>query len=163
MAMKHERAIGPTFALENLGFIDFESRGPDVKVCGAYGHAVEADAIILSYAIGSAVPETVAVPGFPQTLHWSDLPPELRLFHTRVQAGAARWVAWNASFDKAIWNYAAQDFPLMKPRNIIDAMAQASASGLPPDLASAARACGATAQKDAAGKTLIKLFCTPEG
>jgi DNA polymerase len=49
---------------------------------------------------------------------------------------------------------------VMEPHHIIDVMAQAAASGLPPDLDLASHIVGG-AQKDKAGAALIKLFCLP--
>jgi DNA polymerase len=79
-----------------------------------------------------------------------------------VVAGEAVWAAWNAGFDRAIWNYATSNFPKMCPEHIIDVMAQATASGLPPDLAQASATIGKSV-KITEGKDLIKLFCTPGG
>jgi hypothetical protein len=70
------------------------------------------------------------------------------------------WAAWNAGFDRAIWNYATLGFPELLPHHIIDVMAQATASGLPADLNYAAKFSGST-HKMASGKSLIALFCVP--
>ena len=90
------------------------------------------------------------------------MPAAVKEFHDRVATGTAVWAAWNAGFDKAVWNYATEGFPLMKPEHIIDVMAQAVASGLPPDLAKASETVGHDL-KVGDGKDLIKLFCTPGG
>src|SRR4029077_20910907 len=74
--------------------------------------------------------------------------------------GAAKWTAWNASFDRAAWNFATIDFPWLGVESVIDAMTQATISGLPPSLKLAARFSGSTA-KVAEGAELIKLFCLP--
>jgi hypothetical protein len=69
----------------------------------------------------------------------------------------AMFAAWNASFDSAVWNYAALGFPFLEPERVIDPMIQAGVSNLPTDLESASRALGgAGKQKD--GKALIRLF-----
>jgi DNA polymerase len=86
------------------------------------------------------------------------MPPDFIAHHMRVMAGEAVWAAWNAGFDKAIWNFATEDFPEMEARHIIDVMAQAVASGLPPDLDKAASVSGSI-KKDKSGKDLMKLFC----
>jgi len=44
--MDAERAPGPTFALEDVGFIDFETRSPASIKAGTYRYASAADAII---------------------------------------------------------------------------------------------------------------------
>jgi DNA polymerase len=77
-----------------------------------------------------------------------------------VLAGLAIWAAWNMGFDRAIWNFATIDFPLLSPEQTIDVMAQAVASGLPADLNMGAKMSGAT-HKMASGKSLISLFCIP--
>jgi len=156
-----ERDLGLTFALENVGFIDFESRSRTSITAGAYRYATEADAIVLAYAVGDAEPATAAVRTFHDgSLAWDSLPADFRAHHARVVAGEAIWAAWNAGFDKAIWNYSTIGFPLLQTCHIIDVMAQAVNSGLPSDLAGAARA-SASLRKDASGGDLIKLFCEP--
>jgi DNA polymerase len=155
-----ERANGPTFALADICFIDFETRSPiDIKQAGAVRYAIEADAIILTYAIGTSPVRTVAVRDFSRPLDLADLPTGLLAFHAKVMNGTGIYAAWNAGFDRAIWNFATLGFPLMKPEHIIDVMAQATASGLPPDLAAAAKA--GPQRKDKAGRELIKTFCLP--
>jgi DNA polymerase len=88
------------------------------------------------------------------------MPADFKAHHARVQRGEAVWAAWNAGFDKAIWNYTTVDWPLLEPHHIIDVMAQATASGLAPDLAMAAKQSGGE-HKAESGKALIKLFCLP--
>jgi DNA polymerase len=159
--MLRQSETGPTFAIDEIGFLDFESRSTtqDLTRAGSYRYAVEADAIIASYAIGKGPVHVIAVADFPDKIRWADMPKEFQAHHARVQCGEAIWVAWNAGFDKAIWNYAT-DFPLLEPYHIIDAMAQAVASGLGGALALAAKQSN-SAQKAEAGKGLIKLFCVP--
>jgi DNA polymerase bacteriophage-type len=150
-----------TFPVERVGFIDFETRCRLPITAGTYRYACAADAIVLSYAIGTNPAAAVAVERFDGApLGW-DPPPDLRAHAAAVAAGRGIWAAWNAGFDKAIWNYSTVRFPALPPHHIIDVMAQAAASGLPSDLFGAARACG-TAEKDAAGGELLKLFCLPE-
>jgi DNA polymerase bacteriophage-type len=156
-----DRALGPTFAIENIGWIDFETRGKlDIKV-GAFCYATEADAILLAFAIGNAPPQIVAVQDFLSgPLSWGDMPDAIKQHHQRVMRGEAHWAAWNATFDRAIWNYATLDFPELLPYHVIDPMAQALAAGLPGKLDGAARFSGSTHKL--AGTKLIKLFCEPD-
>ena len=157
-----DRAAGPTYAIENIGFIDFESKSnTDIKA-GTYRYATEADAIVCTYAIGDGPVGAATVARFDGPLVWAAMPAAVREFHDRVATGTAVWAAWNAGFDKAVWNFATEGFPLMKPEHIIDVMAQATASGLPPDLAQASATVGHDL-KIVDGKDLIKLFCTPGG
>ena len=159
-----DRAAGPTFAIENIGFIDFETKSATDIKAGTYRYATEADAIICTYAIGDGPGPVGAatVASFDGPLVWAAMPAAIKEFHDRVATGTAVWAAWNAGFDKAIWNYSTDGFPLMKPEHIIDVMAQAVASGLPPDLAQASATVGHDL-KVGDGKDLIKLFCTPGG
>jgi DNA polymerase len=154
---------GSAHPIESICFIDFESRSDtDLKVAGATRYACEADAIVLAYAIGNAPVGTVKVTAFDGPLRWDQLPDELKAHFKSVTDGKAIWAAWNAGFDRAIWNFATVGFPEMLPEHIVDVMAQATASGLPPDLAKASEAIG-KAVKVGEGKDLIKLFCTPAG
>ena len=67
----------------------------------------------------------------------------------------------NAAFDKAIWNRAAVEFPLLQPCHIIDVMAQVRRLWLPPDLSGAAKVVGTEHSGDKRGAELIKLvLCT---
>ena len=157
-------AYQPAFEVDAVGYLDFETRSPtlDLRQVGAYRYATEAEAIALSYAIGPDTEvETFAVYDFKNgPLAWARAPEAVRAHHARVVAGEATWAAWNAGFDRAIWNYSTLDFPEMRPAHIIDVMAQATAAGLPPDLAQASRlAHGAVKLKS--GRDLIKLFCLP--
>jgi hypothetical protein len=128
-----DRDPGPTFAPDDIGFIDFESKSQsNLAIAGTYRYARTVDALVLAYAIGDAPVRVVERGGQP--LHWNDLPIEVRAHHDRVMAGKATWAAWNAGFDKAIWNYSTIGFPLLQPCHIIDVMAQAVNSGLPSDL-----------------------------
>jgi DNA polymerase bacteriophage-type len=152
---------GPTFPIERVGFIDFETRGrTDIKA-GAYRYATEADAIILTYAIGRGPVREVSVRDFSRPLDMVDLPTEFLAFHAKVMTGGGMWAAWNAGFDRAVWNFATLGFPELKPRHIIDVMAQAVASGLPPDLKTASGKAG-DQRKDRRGAVLIRLFCLPD-
>jgi DNA polymerase len=151
-----------TFAIADIGWLDFETKSDTDIKAGTYRYATEADAIVLVYAIGNGPVTAVTVATFDDTLSWDDMPEDFKEFHLRVVLGSAHWAAWNAGFDKAIWNYATDDFPDMPPHHIIDVMAQAVASGLPPDLAKSSALVGQSV-KIGEGKDLIKLFCTPGG
>lgn len=153
---------GATFALGDIGFIDFETRSPiDIKA-GTDRYASQADAVLLAYAIGDGPVKHVAVDDFPQQLRWRDMPPDLQLFHIRVELGQAVYCAHNAYFDRTIWNRATDGFPHMEPWMIIDTRVQATAAGLPGSLEGATRRVGASIRKSKVGSDLIKLFCLPD-
>jgi len=154
---------GSAHPVESICFIDFETRSDtDLKVAGATRYATEADAIVLAYAIGNGPVSTVKVTAFDGPIRWDDVPSEIKLHFARAARGEAIWAAWNAGFDRAIWNFATEGFPEMLPEHVIDVMAQATASGLPPDLAKASEAIG-KAVKVGEGKELVQLFCLPKG
>jgi len=156
-----DRLPGSGFQIDDIGFLDFETKGAaDIQAAGATRYAVEANAIILAYAIGEHPVHTAAIRNFDRPLAWSDMPDKFRAHHERVLKGEAVWAAWNAGFDRAVWNYSTLGFPELRPEHIIDVMAQASAAGLPPDLDKAAKFSGST-PKNKIGAGLIKLFCLP--
>jgi DNA polymerase bacteriophage-type len=158
--MEHEVATGCTFAPDEIGWIDFELKSSETIKAGTYRYMDAADALICSYALGDGEVQAVAVPDFVVLLVWDYMPVDFRNFHRRVVEGKAKWAAWNASFDKAAWNYGTLGFPPLEAHHIIDVMAQAAISGLPPSLKMAGRYAGVTAKVDT-GKDLIKLFCLP--
>jgi len=157
-----ERQPESAFAVADIGWVDFETRSDTDIDAGTYRYATEADAIVMAYAIGDGPVRSLAVRTFGQAISWDMFPTEVRRHNARVIAGEAVWAAWNMGFDRAVWNYATPDFPPLEPHHTIDVMAQAVASGLPPDLATAAQWVGREL-KDDAGKDLIALFCTPKG
>lgn len=161
--MISDRPTGATYQPADIGWLDFETRSSvcDLRRHGTYAYAGDADAIVLAYAIGNAPVRTVVIGSDASTLRWSDMPEDLFEHHVRVTSGAAIWAAWNAAFDRAVWNYSTIGFPLMDPELIIDVAAQAATAGLPRELAGAARQSGA-ARKLEEGRDLIRLFCIGE-
>ena len=155
-----ERAFGATFAPEQIGWLDFETRSEtSLKLAGPYRYACDASAIVLAYAIGD---EPARTAWKYSGLAWADLPDELKAHQARVEAGQAVWAAWNAGFDRAIWNYAVSGSRIMEPHHIIDVMAQGAAAGLPPDLMKASRICGREDERKLeTGRKLMELFCLP--
>ena len=142
------------YATENLVWFDFESASPVQIKWGAYRYAIEAHAILLSYAIGMGPVQRLDRRG--EALTWADFPDDLKAAY----AAGKVFCAFNTGFDRAIWNYAVPDAPWLAPQQVIDARATALAHNLPDDLESlATRLTGEGKQKD--GKTLIALFCAP--
>jgi DNA polymerase len=142
------------FSGGDLIWLDFEAASAlNLKTVGTLRYAVDIStrAIVLAYGIGDAPARAWHADG--AILDWDGAPDDLRA----AFAHGATIAAWNASFDSAIWNYATLGFPILQVERVIDVMVQTSASNLPTDLDSAARALGgAGKQKD--GKKLIKLF-----
>jgi len=153
-----------TFDTTRICWFDFETKSDeDLQKAGAYRYASDpkAAAIILTYAIGNEPTKLHVsfVPGEP--LSWFSLPEDFVRFHDRALADDSyKFAAYNAGFDRTILNYAVPGSVWTPPRLIIDPSVQATAAGLPPDLAGAAKAAGAT-HKVADGGKLISLFCTP--
>jgi DNA polymerase len=140
------------YAPENLVFFDFETRSPVPISHGSYRYAVEAEAVLLAYAIGLGPVQLVDRRG--SALAYGDLPGDLR---EAFEAGQV-FCAWNTGFDRCVWNYALTDSPFLAPGQVIDARATALAHNLPDDLETAStRLGGPGKRKD--GKALIARFC----
>jgi DNA polymerase bacteriophage-type len=143
------------YATENLVFFDFETRCKVPIKWGSYRYAIAAEPVLLSYAIGTGPVQLVDRGG--ATLSYADIPEDLRQAFDVGQM----FCAWNTTFDRAIWNFALADSPLLAPAQVVDARATALAHNLPDDLENASRRLGGPGkQKD--GKTLIALFCGSE-
>ncbi len=156
-------------APSNLCFIDSETRRvpeatiEDVTRVGAYRYAEQAYAVMWTWCIGDEPPGVVALDdGFDRRLRWGDMPEEIRRFHERAERGEAWYVAWNAAFDRLIWNGPESDFPPLRPDMTLDAMSQAAAAGLPTRLMHAAKWVDGI-KKLEQGAHLIKLFEPPNG
>ncbi len=146
--------------IEKCIFIDFETRhGPDsdgLKKSGAYRYATSAKPIICSYAIGMGPARAVwNIDG----LSYDHLPRELR---RAVEDESMIRVAWNAPFDRAIWNYSMEGSPFAGPDSFVDAAAQAMAANLPAKLELAAERVARRKKRDS-GKTLIPIFSKQNG
>lgn len=155
------------FDLDQLCFMDTETKAlagtpPDVanlKISGGDLYTAHAFVVILTYAIGNGPVQCVAMDeGFDEDgMRWRDMPDDLRAFHDRVERGEGFYVAWNMGFDRQAWYRGTFDFPKLKVDWTLDAMAQAVASNLPPDLNGASTALKLSGKMDE-GKDLIALF-----
>jgi DNA polymerase bacteriophage-type len=137
-----------------LIWIDFEtSSAANLKAAGAFNYACDDStaALVLAYAIGDAPAAAWHADG--AMLDWAEAPPELR---AAIESGRMA-AAFNAGFDRAIWNFATLDFPYLPADRIIDVRVQAEVSGLPADLHGASQRLGGPG-KQPDGKALIKLF-----
>jgi DNA polymerase len=153
-----------TFDTDNICWFDFESRsGEDLQKAGATRYACDDDAaaIILTYAIGHQPTKLIVAPEPGAPLSWHHLPLDFTEFYQRAWYDDGVFAAFNAGFDRAIWNFTLRDAPPLRPDMCIDPSVQATAAGLPPDLAGACKASGSTLKVEDGG-AYIKLFCLPD-
>jgi DNA polymerase len=160
--------VNPLADIRNICFLDFETRAlpgvsisdGSVKSAGTYRYAQSSYAIILTYSIAGG--PTRCIETWGEYLDWRHTPPsDLSAFFARVEEGKAWFAAFNAGFDRAVWNHGTDFFPMtLRPEHVIDMMAQVQASNLAPSLAGCARQLGLAGKLDE-GKALIKLFCLP--
>lgn len=162
----------PLANIENICWLDTETRtergvnGPEgnLKTAGTYRYVKNAFVIISTWAVGNE-------PVWDWSLHggfdgdflcWDDAPKKLKEFHKRVEQREAWYAAFNAGFDRNALNEGAYGFPLIETDMMIDVMAQAVASNLPPNLEGSSRTITGRGKQDD-GKALINLFCGPDG
>src|SRR4051812_7939997 len=98
----------PMFGSDQLVYLDFESLGRelDLKAAGTYAYATTADAIVCAYAVGHGPAQSWHAGG--AILDWDYAPSDLRAAYDR-----GTFAAWNASFDRAIWNFSTLGFPFL--------------------------------------------------
>ena len=164
--------MNPFADITNIGFLDTETRAEkgtspndaNVKTAGTYRYTKNSYVIISTFALGERPVFDVSLDrGFDgDWLCWDEMPVELREFHKRVEQREAWYAAFNAGFDRNAWNNGTYDFPRLEPDMIIDIMAQATASNLPPSLEGAAKSLG-LGGKHPDGSYLINMFCGPDG
>lgn len=166
-------------SIDQLCFIDTETKAlphtrgtldESVVNTGAHRYARNSFVTIITYAIGDAPVQIVAVPAFKRQdgsifeLDFRTLPRDLQEFWIEADLGgsqAAYFAAWNMAFDRlALSNI--PNAPLIRPNMTIDVMAQAVASNLPAKLDGAAMVLG-LGRKQEDGKDLIHLFANAEG
>ena len=145
-------------------FIDTETRSSsDIKETGGYPYTNNCRVTIVTYAIGDGEVKEWLLTDWKHgnTLVFRNAPADLRAFHERAQRGEAWYVAWNAAFDRLAMSRGIIGMHV-DVKMMIDAMAQAVRSHLPPDLAGASMMSAKT-EKRKSGKELIKLFCDEAG
>lgn len=142
-------------------FLDSETRSPvDIKTAGAYKYAKhpETDILLWTWALN----ETGACRLWSPQWCWSTRPdPEPTELLDAAESGAY-FIAWNAFFDRHVWNdvmVPKYGWPPIPIERWLCAQAQAEANCLPGKLEGAADAVGAKVRKDSAGKRLIALLC----
>lgn len=153
--------------IRNLTFIDFETRAlpgasisdANLKTAGTYRYVKNAYGIILTGGEAEAPVWSREVEDFNGgALLWRDMPDSLHRAYDLAGEGKHWFAAFNAGFDRAVWNEATYDFPKLEVEMVVDIMAQATASNLPPALEGASRAIGRHG-KQQDGKRLIAMFC----
>lgn len=162
----------PLADINNICFVDTETRtergvdGPEgnLKTAGTYRYAQHAFVIISTWAVGDEpVWDWSLHSGFDgDYLCWGDAPYKLKEFWKRAEQREAWFAAFNAGFDRTLINAGTYGFPVIETDMMIDVMAQAVASNLPPNLEGSSRAITGRGKQDD-GKFLINLFCGPNG
>lgn len=156
--------------IDDYCFMDFETRalpgvsGTDESVvtAGTYRYARNSYPVLLTWAIGDMPVECVELRDFSKRLRFDALPIRLQDFALNAALFEEQWlVAWNMGFDRAVWNRQFTSLP-MPIGATLDAMAQAVASNLPPDLQGASKFIGRGGKQDD-GKYLINLFSRANG
>ena len=141
-----------------IAYFDFETRSlADLPAVGGYAYArhPSTDILVIAYAFGDG-PVQVWSPEWCWPGDDPDQPWDL-LEH--VERGGYM-VAWNAAFDRRIWNYVCErlyDWPELKLEQVLCAQAQAEANNLPGRLDKAAETLG-TSRKHDAGTRLIAML-----
>lgn len=162
----------PLADINNICFGDTETRterhatGPEgnLKQAGTYRYATNAFVIISTWAIGD---EPVWDWSLDQTfdgdfLCWDDAPVKLKEFWKKAEQREAWFAFFNAGFDRNLINAGTYGFPPLEPDMVIDVMAQAVASNLPPNLEGSSRFITGQGKQDD-GKHLINIYCGPNG
>lgn len=147
--------------MAEVAFIDSETRSLlDVTVTGAYkyAHHPSTDATVWGFALDDE-PGQVWSPqwawGNARGIRPDAKTPDALLDHV-AEGGFV--VAWNAYFDRHIWNEVMvkkYGWPVLPLEQVLCAQAQAEANNLPGRLEKAAEALGTPYQKDPKGKALI--------
>lgn len=123
----------------------------DLKTAGAWRYAMDPSTEVLcaAYSINGADP-VIWTPG---------MAPPQALFD--ALARGAKFYAWNAAFEIAVWLNVCQrryGWPALQIEQVIDSMAVAASFAFPMKLEDAAIALGAPHKKDPRGKKLLDRF-----
>lgn len=157
--------------IDNITFIDFETKAlpgstindANIKTAGTYRYTKSTFAIILAGATANEPVWNRNVPDFANgAMRWRDMPDSLHYAYELARHGEHWFAAFNAGFDREVWNECTYDFPPLEPEMIIDVMAQATSSNLPPNLEGASKAINRHG-KQPDGKLLINMFCGVRG
>ena len=156
------RTRGATFDPDKICWFDTETGGKiDLEDAGAYRYAVDptAHVKILTYAIGREPVKLLTAPVVGRPMTWLDFPADFRQFADLARTDPRhKFAAHNATFDRAMLNYAVDGSPELLPEMFIDTSFQAVSAGLPGGLGEACKAAGAV-KKLPEGRKLIAMFC----
>jgi len=137
--------------------IDFETRAlADLRAVGAWRYARHPRTYVLclAWSEGRAEPR-VWRPLF------EPLPARLREIADMAARGEAVFRAWNAAFERNVWNHTLRrgfpDLPELPPEAFVCSMAEALAFGWPGSLEMAAKVSGVAEQKDPRGDYLTRV------
>ena len=133
--------------------IDFETYSEcDIKTAGGYNYAAHpsTEVICMAWAIDDEEPQ-LWVPGERQPQELIDA-----LF-----SGEAELWAWNAAFERAVWEHKMTDWPRLIPTEWNDTAALAATLALPRSLGQCAEVLNLVEQKDTRGRYLIQRLCKP--
>jgi len=152
--------------MSEIAFLDWETRSlADVTVCGAYKYAKEpsTDVLVLGYAFDDDDCK-IWSPAYAWGNTVCSTPDEYEPIDLiQYVADGGLVVAWNAFFDRWIWNCVMvpkYGWPVLNRNQVLCAQAQAEANNLPGGLAKAAECLGTYHKKDPAGKRLIGQLCS---
>ena len=160
--------------INDLCFIDTETRALEglgneawgsVKTTSTGRYARSSKVIIVTYAIGDGEVKKWYLTDFSKTLCWRDAPPDLCAHIKRVYEGKAWFVAFNSGFDIATLNRGIvkdRKSDVIETHHMLDCMARATQSNLPPSLDGASQWVGHDGKQED-GKSLISLFCVAGG
>lgn len=146
-------------------WFDFETRSPvNLKKEGGYRYAAhpETDILCLSWALDDG-PVTVWSPEWCHPDRFvKDEHRALSDLATAMRGPPMIFAAFNAAFDREIWNKVfvrLYDMPELRIEQVIDVQAQTEGSGCPPGLGATCEALGTEFKKNKEGAQLIKWLC----
>lgn len=150
--------------MSDIVFADAETRSlADLPAVGAYKYAkhLSTDVLVWGFAFDDELPQV-----WSPAWAWGntdcsrpDVEPTALLDH--IENGGY-FVAWNAFFDRHIWNAVMVEkygWPKLRIEQVLCAQAQAEANNLPAKLEKACDTLGTSHVKDPAGQRLIGQLC----
>lgn len=141
--------------------LDFETRSTvDLKIAGLhrYAESVSTEIMCLAWKIDNGETRVFWVTDLPASPWFIDLCAHIK--------NGAEVHAWNASFERIIWNQVLRRIypiaPIMRPEQMRCSMARALICGLPGGLGEAAKTVGTPIMKDDEGRRLMLKMTKPQ-